>query len=143
MTGGIAPVVDMKADRQNGSAVLKLIRTGLVSCAHDCSKGGLAVALAEMAVAGSVGFKVKLDSVPNSCQKLDELLFSESHSRYIIGTKDPEGVKSVLSSEGVPFAQLGTAAGKGAEFARGKNRIRLTLKALEASFSALEKAMQQ
>ena len=107
ITGGMVPQVDLKVDRQNRAAVLNLIRRGLVSCAHDCSKGGIAIALAEMAIAGSIGFKVQLDSIPNSCKQIDELLFSETQSRYIIATKDPENVHKVLSAKGVRFAEFG------------------------------------
>jgi phosphoribosylformylglycinamidine synthase len=142
ITGGPVPKVDMQVDRQNGSAVLDLIRAGLATCAHDCSKGGLAVALAEMAIAGSTGFRVDFGSVPNSCNRTDDLLFSESHSRYIIGTKEPDKVRNALSSAGVTFAKIGQAAGS-IEFSKGKKKvIRLTLKQLQTSFDSLGKLMQ-
>lgn len=120
ITGGLLPAVDLATDRANGSAVLKLIRNGLVSCAHDCSKGGLAVALAEMAIAGNTGFRVQLDSVPSTCTRLDDLLFSESHSRYLVGTTRPEQVAQLLQSEGVKFAKIGKSMRGKAEFAQGK-----------------------
>ncbi|HVD21300.1 MAG TPA: AIR synthase related protein, partial [Nitrososphaera sp.] len=75
ITSGTVPQVDLKVDKQNRNAVMNLTKEGLVSCAHDCSNGGIAVALAEMAIAGLIGFKVQLDSVPNSCKQIDELLF--------------------------------------------------------------------
>jgi phosphoribosylformylglycinamidine synthase len=142
ITGGPVPKVDLQVDRQNRIAVQTLIQSRLATCAHDCSKGGLAVALAEMAIAGSTGFKVELDAVPNSCSRADELLFSESHSRYIIGTKEPDKVRRALSSAGVTFAEIGSAANN-IEFARGKKKIiRLTLKQLKTSFDSLGKVMQ-
>jgi phosphoribosylformylglycinamidine (FGAM) synthase-like enzyme len=121
--------------------VLKLVRSGLAACAHDCSKGGLAVALAEMAIAGQTGFKVDLSAVPNSCKALDELMFSESHSRYVIGTKEPEEVRRILPSEGVAFAEIGKTASS-IKFVQGKKTIRLTLKQLQTSYESLEKTMQ-
>ena len=100
------------------------------------------MALAEMAIAGSTGFKVDLDSVPNSCIRIDELLFSESHSRYIVGTKEPEKVRKVLSLAGVTFAKIGKAAST-IEFAKGKKKlIKLTLKQLQTSFYSIGKVMQ-
>jgi phosphoribosylformylglycinamidine synthase len=142
ITGGPVPKVDMQIDRKNASTVLGLIRAGLVSCAHDCSKGGLAVALAEMAQAGSIGFKVDLDKVPSSCSRPDDLLFSESHSRYLIGTKDPKRVRQALSSSGVAFAEIGSSS-REIGFVKGKKKvIGLTLKQLLASFYSLEKVMQ-
>ncbi|HEX6283123.1 MAG TPA: phosphoribosylformylglycinamidine synthase subunit PurL [Nitrososphaera sp.] len=142
ITGGTVPQVDLKADRQNRTAVLNLIKTGLVSCAHDCSKGGIAVALAEMAIAGSIGFKVQLDSVPNSCKQIDELLFSETQSRYIIATKDPENVHKVLSAKGVRFAEFGKTIPTNIEFIKGKrDMIRLSLKHLQSNFYLLERTL--
>jgi phosphoribosylformylglycinamidine synthase subunit PurL len=142
ITGGTVPQVDLKADRQNRTAVLNLIKTGLVSCAHDCSKGGIAVALAEMAIAGLSGFKIQLDSVPNSCKQIDELLFSETQSRYIIATKDPENVHKVLSAKGVRFAEIGKTIPTNIEFIKGKrDMIRLSLKHLQSNFYLLERTL--
>ena len=143
ITGGTVPQVDLKVDRQNMAAVLNLIRTGLARCAHDCSKGGIAVALAEMAIAGSIGFKVQLDSIPNSCKQIDELLFSETQSRYIIATKDPETVYKVLSTKGVRFAKIGKTIPTNIKFIKGKRDVvRLSLKQLQSNFYFLEKTLQ-
>lgn len=144
ITGGPVPTVDLKQDRQNGEAMLALIKEGLVSCAHDCSKGGLAVALSEMAVAGNVGFKVDIKKAPNTCSRIDELMFSESHSRYIIGTTKPDRVSEILSGQNVAFSQIGRAAGSRAEFLAGRKQVAsLTLARLRSSFASLEKIMQQ
>jgi phosphoribosylformylglycinamidine synthase len=143
ITGGTVPQVNLKADRQNRNAVLNLAKTGLARSAHDCSKGGIAVALAEMAMAGSVGFKVQLDSVPNSCKQIDEILFSETQSRYIIATKDPEAVCKILSDRGVSFAEIGNTIPTEIEFIKGKRHvIRLSLKQLQSNFGFLEKTLQ-
>jgi phosphoribosylformylglycinamidine synthase subunit PurL len=143
ITGGTVPQVDLKVDRQNMIAVLNLIKTDLARCVHDCSKGGIAVALAEMAIAGSIGFKVQLDSIPNSCKQIDELLFSETQSRYIIATKDPETVYKVLSTKGVRFAEIGKTMPTNIEFIKGKrDLIRLSLKQLKSNFYSLEKTLQ-
>jgi phosphoribosylformylglycinamidine synthase II len=142
ITGGRVPSVDLATDKANGSAVLKLIRNNLVSCAHDCSKGGLAVALAEMAVIGTSGFQVQLEAVPRTCTRLDDLLFSESHSRYIIGTTNPKEVARILQAEQVKFAQIGKSARRKAEFSWGRKRlISLPLSKLENAFDALGKLM--
>jgi phosphoribosylformylglycinamidine synthase II len=143
ITGGTIPQVDLEVDKQNRAAVLNLIKTGVVSCAHDCSKGGIAVALAEMAIAGSIGFKVQLDSVPNSCKQTDELLFSETQSRYIVATKEPESVLKVLAGKGVRFAEIGKTTSTNVEFVKGKrDMIRLSLKQLQSNFDLLERTLQ-
>jgi phosphoribosylformylglycinamidine synthase subunit PurL len=142
ITGGTVPQVDLKVDRRNRNAVTNLTKAGLVSCAHDCSNGGVAVALAEMAIAGSIGFKVQLDSVPNSCKQLDELLFSETQSRYIIASKDPDGVHKVLSAKGVSFAEIGKTIPNNVEFVKDQaHMIRLSLKHLQSNFYSLEKTL--
>jgi phosphoribosylformylglycinamidine (FGAM) synthase-like enzyme len=142
ITGGGVPRVELEVDRQNMNAVLNLIKMGLVSCVHDCSKGGIAVALSEMAIAGSIGFKVQLDSVPTSCKQVDELLFSETHSRYIIATKDPQSVHEKLSSNAVPFAEIGKTMPTHVEFIKGNRQIiRLSLKQLESKFYVLERSL--
>lgn len=143
ITGGQVPVVNMATDRANGVAVMKLIRQRLVSCAHDCSKGGLAVALAEMAIAGKTGFKVDMNLVPSACSRPDDLLFSESHSRYLVGTDKPEAVEKLLKSEGVAFSQIGRATRGTAMLTRGKKAVMsLPVARMESAFDSLEKTMQ-
>lgn len=142
ITGGMVPSVDLKTDKLNRTVVLNLIRAGLVTCVHDCSKGGIAISLAEMAIAGSIGLKIDLNTVPNSCNRIDELLFSETHSRYIIATKDAGSVHRVLASAGVPFAEVGKTNGTNVEFVKGKRQIiRLTLKQLQSNFNQFEKLL--
>jgi phosphoribosylformylglycinamidine synthase II len=143
LTGGTVPVVDLQADRSNGEAVVKAIRDGIVSCAHDCSKGGFGVALAEMAILGDTGLTVDLALVPNSCSRLDELLFSESNSRYVIGTKEPEKLRAMLSSEGVTFAEIGKAAGNTISLGKGRKSVaRIPLSSAKEHFYSLDKVMQ-
>jgi phosphoribosylformylglycinamidine synthase len=67
-------------------AVHRAIRAGLVRACHDCSEGGLAVALAEMCLAGRLGAEVELAAVPgaNSVERDDLILFSESLCRFVV-----------------------------------------------------------
>ncbi len=62
-------------------ALHRAVAAGLVSGVHDCSEGGLAVALAEFALAGDVGLDVEL---PAGALATHELLFSESSGRYVV-----------------------------------------------------------
>lgn len=143
ITGGAVPKVDLEQDRRNGNSILKVIRNGLARSVHDCSKGGLAVALAEMAIAGKTGMKIDLDAIPNSCKSPDDLLFSESHSRYVVATSKPDQVRSLLSSEGVVFEQIGRAEGATLEFSKGKKRmVNLPLGKAETSYYSLEETMK-
>ena len=74
-------------------ALHRAIGAGLVRACHDCSEGGLAVALAEMALAGGLGMEVALAEVPvagDDRREPDWLLFSESNGRYLVEVP-PEG----------------------------------------------------
>jgi phosphoribosylformylglycinamidine synthase len=101
------PKVDLEADRKNNLAILELIQNGLVDFVHDCSNGGIGTALAELAISGNVGIDIDLQKIPNSCSSHDFLLFSESHSRFIIGSKHTNSVKKILRSKKCIFSEIG------------------------------------
>jgi phosphoribosylformylglycinamidine synthase len=106
--GGSVPQLDLHTDCINSNLILKVIKNGLISCAHDCSKGGLSIALLEMAIGGSCGIEINLDKVPNNCKRLDNLLFSETPSRFIIGTKDEDKIEKILSScKNLEYSKIG------------------------------------
>jgi phosphoribosylformylglycinamidine synthase subunit PurL len=104
---GNVPMVDLETDRRNNLAVLHLIQNGLVDCVHDCSKGGIGTALAELAISGKLGINVDLKKIPNNCSRCDYLLFSESHSRFIIGTRQPDKVNKILNGRNCVFSEIG------------------------------------
>ena len=88
------------------------------------------------------GSKFELDAIPNSCKQIDELLFSETQSRYIIASKDPAGVYKVLSAKGVSFAEIGKTIPTNVEFVKGQGiMIRSSLKQLQSNFYSLEKTL--
>ncbi len=91
LPGGQVPQVDGVAALDRYRRLSQAIRSGLVSACHDVSDGGLAVALAEMAIAGRLGARVDLDKVPTPSGGLDAttLLYSESSSR-LLATVKPE-----------------------------------------------------
>ncbi len=78
------PRVDLAYDKAVMHAMLELIDGRVVRAIHDCSKGGFGVALAEMCINSSIGAYVNLARIPNTCSRLDNLIFSESHSRFLI-----------------------------------------------------------
>ena len=87
MRGSCAPQVDALAARVRYAALYAAIRAGLVTACHDLSDGGLAVALAEMAIGGRLGASVDLELMPiPGCEALDTtaLLYSESASRLLV-----------------------------------------------------------
>jgi phosphoribosylformylglycinamidine synthase subunit PurL len=106
-----SPHVDAQEDLKTCRAILKLIEKGLVDAVHDCSSGGLGVALAEMAIAGSLGAKVDLALAPGSCPRALETAFSESHGRFVVSGGDGAAISSSLRGAGVPHAVLGKVGG--------------------------------
>jgi phosphoribosylformylglycinamidine (FGAM) synthase-like enzyme len=90
--GNEAPKVNARRAKALYEALGTAIREGLVASCHDCSDGGLAVALAETAFAGNLGMKVDLRQVLSpGLKRNDSLLFSESPSRFVV-TVHPENV---------------------------------------------------
>jgi phosphoribosylformylglycinamidine synthase len=114
LKAGRPPRLDLERELAVQRALRELIRTGKIQSAHDCSEGGVAVALAEACFnpAGSLGAVIDLSEAGN--QRLDQILFNESQSRIVISTV-PENADSVLQfcqERGVPAFRLGTIGGK-------------------------------
>ncbi len=83
--GNSVPKVRMAEAWNRYVALHNAINRGLVASCHDCSDGGLAVALAESAFAGGYGMEIDLGLVPaDSVSRVDYLLFSESQSRFVV-----------------------------------------------------------
>jgi phosphoribosylformylglycinamidine synthase subunit PurSL len=88
--GNSVPHVDAVAALHLYRALSRAIGQGLVRSCHDCSDGGLGIALAESSFAGGLGMSIDLRAVP--CQGIvrnDYLLFSESQSRFVV-TIEPD-----------------------------------------------------
>lgn len=81
------------------------MRQGLVQSAHDCSEGGLAVALAEMALAGRLGAAVMLPEAVGL--SAGELLFSESNGRLLLEVAPQDAPAFEQALDGVAIALLG------------------------------------
>jgi phosphoribosylformylglycinamidine synthase len=108
--GGRPPRARPERERASMAVVKEAIREGLIDAAHDCSKGGLAVALAIMALKGGLGADVDLKRVPRSgVGRLDELLFSESYARFIVSARPgaARGLKALARRHGAIVSKLG------------------------------------
>ncbi|WP_298814394.1 phosphoribosylformylglycinamidine synthase subunit PurL [Chloroflexus sp.] len=101
---GALPHVDLAAARATFRALHSAIRAGLVRACHDLSEGGLAVAAAEMSIAGELGLQLTLDSVD-----LDPivLLFGETPSRFLIAVAPNQTAAFEAAMSGLPLARLG------------------------------------
>jgi phosphoribosylformylglycinamidine synthase len=107
--GGRPPEADLAVAAALHELVRELVAERVVAAVHDCADGGLAVALAEMAIAGDCGWHVTLDDAfPPAVA-----LFSESASRVVVAA-DPTRIDGILGragAAGVPARVLGPVGG--------------------------------
>ncbi len=107
--GANVPKVDLEAAPRIAERISTAIADGLIVSCHDCSEGGLAVALAEMAFAGGLGIEADLRGLPKSddCSRTDAQLFSESNSRYVVevGPENYDAFAKLMLN--LPFGQIG------------------------------------
>ncbi len=106
---GRVPVIDLERERQLHLLLREAAAADLLASAHDCSDGGLAVALAESAIGGGAGFAVGLpgDLPPHVA------LFSESASRAVVSVDPARAVEleDLAGMLGVPLGRLGETGG--------------------------------
>jgi len=103
---GAPPPVDLLREKRHGDVVRALIRSGRVTACHDLSDGGLAVALAEMAMAAGLGLEARIGDGPAHAE-----LFGEDQARYVVAVA-ADAVDAVRAAAGdVPVRVLGTVGG--------------------------------
>jgi phosphoribosylformylglycinamidine synthase len=112
LDGGAPPAADVEEAGALHELVRELVAGALVDGVHDCSDGGAAVALAEMAIGGGCGFDL---AIPDAGTAVPDAAwcFGESASRVVVSVA-PELVDDVLARaalRGVPAADLGAAGG--------------------------------
>ena len=107
--GANVPKVDLASAPKIAERICRAIADGLVASCHDCSEGGLAVALAEMAFAGGMGIEADLRGLPKSsdCSRADAQLFSESNSRYVVEVEPKNYTVFAKLMLNLPFGQIG------------------------------------
>jgi phosphoribosylformylglycinamidine synthase len=106
---GPPPPVDLMQERRVGDFVRVLVGVGLVTAVHDLSDGGLAVALAEMAMASGIGAAV---GAPEDGDAV-AALFGEDQGRYVVTVQrdQMEAVGARARSAGISLARLGETGG--------------------------------
>ncbi len=111
LIGMSVPKVDAELGKKIFAGLSAAASDGLVRAMHDCSEGGLAVTLAEMAFAGNLGLFAALDSLPVEGGSLPApaLLFSESQSRLVaeVAPVKQAAFEAALKKTGAPFAVIG------------------------------------
>jgi phosphoribosylformylglycinamidine synthase len=106
---GRPPSLDLEAERALIELLVEAAGNDLLGSTHDCSEGGLAIALAESAIAGDTGFAISLDGdLP-----WHVALFSESASRAVVSVapQNAEALEDLAREHRVPFARLGETGG--------------------------------
>jgi phosphoribosylformylglycinamidine synthase subunit PurL len=105
--GGKVPIVNLINQSKTCNALRLLLNSNRISAIHDCSKGGLIIALFELSIQSNLGFMVDVERIPTTCKRMDYILFSETHSRFIISTKYSSKIKDYLTKEKISFAEIG------------------------------------
>ena len=108
---GNTPEMNLEEEKKIQDACLAMIKAGIVKSAHDCSEGGIAVALAECCVSSPHhrGAKIKL----NQKMRADALLFGESQSRIIVTVdeKNLSEIEKIAKDHQVPYSVIGKVEG--------------------------------
>ena len=109
--------VDLEEEKRNGQFILHLFYDKIISCSHDVSDGGIALALCELAIVNNLGFEVTAGTL--------EYFFNETQARYIISI-NPLKEKQLISlatEKEISLTKLGVA--KGTNLCFGSNILNL------------------
>jgi len=101
--------IDIAAEKNLHACLIKAAEKGLLSSAHDCSDGGLAVTLAESCILGNIGFKGEI----KTGGRIDAALFGEAQSRAVVslGTGSLRKLEELAYRCKVPLTRLGVVHG--------------------------------
>ena len=110
------PRIDLELEVRVQRLCLEAVRRGLLKSAHDCSRGGLAVALAECCIeggrrpgkSGGRGLAAPEAAVAG---RQDAALFGEAPSRIVVSTADAEALAALAQEQQAPLMRLGRVAG--------------------------------
>jgi phosphoribosylformylglycinamidine synthase len=128
---GMPPPVDLEWERRTGEFVRKQIAVGALTAVHDVADGGLAVAIAEMALAGNIGALIQPAGPGNAARQF----FAEDQGLYV-ATIDDGHLLNVLTgadAAGVPIEPIGRTAGTRLIFELADQDFCLTLAELRAA----------
>ena len=147
VVAGSVPSLDLRAERALIDVLLESITAGLVRSAHDCSEGGLAVALAECCIMNRElerGASVDLSAWAALPER--SLLFGEAQGRVIVTTSMPDTLLRVAGNRDVPARVIGQVGAVGAplQITTGRSRIVAPLARLdEAYYEAIPRLMSR
>ncbi|MBA7663964.1 Phosphoribosylformylglycinamidine synthase subunit PurL [subsurface metagenome] len=107
--GNSVPKVNPRLAKELMDKLSAATEKGLVRACHDCSDGGIDVAIAEMAFAGGLGTSINLESIPlgEPIDRDDFILFSESNSRFLVEVAPENQNEFEKIMAGVSLAHIG------------------------------------
>ncbi|WP_455378711.1 phosphoribosylformylglycinamidine synthase subunit PurL [Petrachloros mirabilis] len=110
---GSPPYLNVETEKALHDFVLRMIREGLVQSAHDCSDGGLAVALTECCISGPSVKRGAMVKLSFGSLRRDAVLFGESQSRVILSAKSDmaETLINKAGNAGIPAERIGAVGG--------------------------------
>jgi phosphoribosylformylglycinamidine synthase len=132
------PTLPLAIVRPAIELVREAVRAGAVTCAHDVSDGGLAVAIAETAIAGAVGAAIDLDDLVESrgCSG-ETALFGEGPGGFVIAG-ERTAIEQLVESVGAPGAFLvGAAGGTQIEISAAEAELELSVAEAEQAWRSL------
>ena len=142
LLGGVAgriPDIDLAAEARLIDVLVEAAAAGISHAAHDAAEGGIAVAAAEMAIAGKVGIGIEL---PPLAERDDITLFGEAGNGHVlVATDDADALLALAAKHDVPALIVGTAGGDAIRVAVGPTVAELPLAAAVASWSATMPAL--
>ncbi len=142
--------VDFEVEKRLHTTLRSFIDLGDVKSAHDCSEGGLLVAIAESCISGQtargehhlIGADIDLSNI--SSDRLDALLYGEAQSRIVISVPELEAAKveDRAKAIGVPAITLGRVGGNDLKLKTSKSETSWPVSELHALwYNAIAKAM--
>jgi phosphoribosylformylglycinamidine synthase len=140
---GAPPALDFDKEIAIHNALLEVIRKGLVRSAHDCSEGGLAVAIAESTFGTNLGASIDLGATTD---RPDVVLFNETQGRIGISVKasDVSALEAELTKSGVPFRKIGEVTAKAdLSIKTGANSYSWTVASLNETFERAIPALME
>jgi phosphoribosylformylglycinamidine synthase subunit PurL len=148
VVAGAPPALDLGREHALQRLTVRAIREGLVDSAHDCSEGGIAIALAECCFGtGGIGVRAHLPAVTGvpDALRIDATFFAESASRVIVSTRDDRlpRLLAAAAAAGVPASVIGRTGGDRIQLALdGRVDIDVAVRDAEHLWStAIEKKM--
>jgi phosphoribosylformylglycinamidine synthase len=155
---GKPPAIDLKREAALQALIIKLIRDGCIESAHDCSEGGLAIALAECTFdTGGLGVSADVTAVASDGHvgdgpmgatfAINATLFGESASRIVVSvaSRHLDAVVTAANNAGIPAREIGRVGGDRIRISvNGQQAIDTPVTTAETAWAtAIEKKMQR